>query len=78
MIARYEKPRGEVYMTEHPSPIPHDQIAQRAQELWEAEGRPEGKSDDHWLQAENELRMHIAELAAATAPPAIPVITGIS
>jgi len=65
-------------MTEHPSPIPHDQIALRAQQLWEAEGRPEGKADDHWQQAENELRMHLAELAAATPPPTVPVISGIS
>jgi len=65
-------------MTEHPSPLPHDQIARRAQELWEAEGRPEGKSDDHWLRAESELRKHRAELAAATPPATIPVVTGIS
>ena len=65
-------------MTEHPSPIPHDQIAHRAQEIWEHDGRPEGKADEHWHQAENELRQHIAQLAAATPPPAIPVIAGIS
>jgi hypothetical protein len=65
-------------MSEHPSPISHDQIASRAQELWEAEGRPDGKSDEHWHRAESELRDRIAQLAAATPPAILPVITGIS
>jgi hypothetical protein len=30
-------------------------IKQRAHELWEAEGRPEGRELDFWLQAEREL-----------------------
>jgi len=32
-------------------------IRQRANEIWESEGRPEGRHDDHWLQAEREI-MH--------------------
>jgi len=79
--ASLETPReacSETLMSEHPSPIPHAQIAARAQELWEAEGRPEGKAEDHWHQAESELRRRLAELAAATPPPAIPVVAGIS
>jgi hypothetical protein len=32
------------------------QIAQRAFEIYEREGRPEGKHVEHWLQAEQELR----------------------
>jgi len=31
-------------------------IRERAQELWEAEGRPEGRALDHWLKAEREIR----------------------
>ncbi|MCC6933345.1 MAG: DUF2934 domain-containing protein [Deltaproteobacteria bacterium] len=31
-------------------------IASRAYQIWKAEGCPEGRSDDHWLQAERELR----------------------
>jgi hypothetical protein len=73
-----KNPAEKLMMTEHPSPIPHEQIALRAQELWEADGRPEGKADEHWLQAENELLSHIAQLAAATPPPAVPMIAGIS
>ena len=30
-------------------------IRERAYELWEQEGRPEGRHLDHWLQAEHEL-----------------------
>ena len=31
-------------------------IRERAYELWERAGRPEGKAVEHWLQAEDELR----------------------
>ena len=29
----------------------HDRIAQKAHELWEADGRPHGRDQDHWDQA---------------------------
>lgn len=32
-----------------------DKIRQRAQEIWEAEGKPEGQHERHWQQAEEEL-----------------------
>lgn len=32
-----------------------ERIRTRAYELWEAEGRPEGREIDHWLQAVQEL-----------------------
>jgi len=32
-----------------------EQIRQRAHELWELEGRPEGREMDFWLQAEREI-----------------------
>ena len=39
------------------NPVPsHDEISRRAKELWEQEGRPDGRSEEHWLRAENELR----------------------
>ncbi|MDX7952774.1 DUF2934 domain-containing protein [Lichenihabitans sp. Uapishka_5] len=31
-----------------------DRIAKRAYELWEQEGRPDGRHDDHWSTAERE------------------------
>ena len=32
-----------------------ERIKQRAHEIWESEGRPEGRDADHWSQAEQEL-----------------------
>lgn len=36
--------------------ITHEDISKRAREIWEREGRPEGRDMEHWLQAEAELR----------------------
>lgn len=33
-----------------------ERIRQRAHEIWESEGRPEGRDADHWTRAEAELR----------------------
>lgn len=33
-----------------------DEIGKRAYELWEENGRPEGRQDEFWHQAEQELR----------------------
>lgn len=33
-----------------------ERIRQRAHELWEEEGHPEGREADHWQRAERELR----------------------
>jgi hypothetical protein len=38
------------------STISHTDIAQRAHEIWEQSGRPEGQETEHWLRAERELR----------------------
>ena len=35
----------------------HDQIQQRALELWEQRGRPEGHDAEFWTQAERELKL---------------------
>ena len=32
-----------------------DRIRKRAHQLWQQEGSPEGRPDDHWLQAEREI-----------------------
>jgi len=39
--------------TEHPS---HDNVARLAAELWNAQGRPEGRDLEFWLKAEQQLR----------------------
>jgi hypothetical protein len=31
------------------------QIRERAHQLWESEGRPEGQHEDHWARAKEEL-----------------------
>jgi hypothetical protein len=33
-----------------------DRIAQRAYEIWMQSGRPNGHDQEHWFQAERELR----------------------
>jgi hypothetical protein len=40
-----------------PKPLQTEQVRQRAHELWEQEGRPEGRHDDHWARACRELQM---------------------
>jgi len=32
-----------------------DEIAEKAYELWEKEGKPNGKDLEHWFQAETQL-----------------------
>jgi hypothetical protein len=32
-----------------------ERIRQRAQEIWELEGRPDGRAAEHWLRAEAEI-----------------------
>lgn len=36
--------------------ITHEEISKRAKEIWEREGRPEGRDKEHWLAAEAELQ----------------------
>lgn len=36
--------------------ISHDSIAERAYHLWERDGRPQGRDQTHWYDAERELR----------------------
>jgi hypothetical protein len=33
-----------------------EQIRARAYQIWESEGRPHGRAEIHWLQAESEVR----------------------
>ena len=35
----------------------HEQIRIRAHQLWEIAGRPEGREDEFWHEAERELRL---------------------
>ncbi len=48
-------------MNENPSTLSnttqlsHDEISRKAKELWENYGRPEGRDDEIWLEAERSL-----------------------
>jgi hypothetical protein len=44
-----------------------DEIAQRAYQIFEREGRMDGRDMDHWLQAERELRMEREQRTHLTA-----------
>jgi len=59
--------RGEAAVAERPEERPpvsevstltlaHDQIANRAREIWERRGRPHGQDNQIWHDAEDELR----------------------
>ncbi|MGH8019128.1 MAG: DUF2934 domain-containing protein [Opitutaceae bacterium] len=53
-------------------PIDSDEIGRRAYEIWESEGRPEGKEKQHWFQAAEELAKARAtddRRTEAVAPP---------
>jgi Protein of unknown function (DUF2934) len=49
-----------------------DEIAKRAYEIWQAEGCPQGRDVDHWLQAEAELTAAVPEAVPEAAPAASP------
>jgi hypothetical protein len=38
-----------------------EEIRARSRELWEQNGRPAGRDEEFWLQAESELREHGSE-----------------
>lgn len=57
----------------------NEQVAMRARQFWEEEGRPEGKAEEHWLRAEAELHQEEIVIAAqATGVAAAPAAVGIS
>ncbi len=35
--------------------VPHEKVAERAYDIWQASGRPNGCDWDNWFQAEREL-----------------------
>ncbi len=47
-----------------------ESIRRRAFQIWEDQGRPEGRDMDHWLQAESELAPPAAARRKAAAKPA--------
>ena len=43
-------------------------IRQRAYEIWNADGRADGKADEHWLAAEREVLSARSPASKASAP----------
>jgi hypothetical protein len=48
----------------------HENISRRAQELWEQYGRPSGRDEDIWLEAERQLRAPTSPSPSAATTPA--------
>jgi len=44
------------------------EIGLRAYQIWEAEGKPDGKDFEHWLRAKAELAGAVEKPAAKSAP----------
>ena len=50
--------KTEVPPSEQNPPAPtHDQIAQRAYEIWISKGRPYGQDEQNWIEAEAQLTL---------------------
>lgn len=50
--------------------IPEDKIRERAHHIWEREGRPDGRSEDHWQMARSELAIEMSPGIATEPNPA--------
>jgi len=61
---------NETTSTAHSAPT-HEEISRRAQELWESYGRPVGRDEEIWLEAERNLRASASVLKSAPAAPRI-------
>lgn len=49
----------------------HEEIAARAFEIWEREGRPENRADEHWHRAERELCGDVPTAAVSSTAGAV-------
>lgn len=47
-----------------------DRVEQRAYEIWEEEGRPDGRAEAHWSRAEAEVG---GKMSSEEGPAALPV-----
>jgi len=45
-----------------------EKIRKRAYELWQQEGQPDGRPDDHWYQAEREIDQGVGEIEGDDIP----------
>ena len=49
----------------------HEEISERAHQLWERAGKPAGQDHDFWLQAERELK-EMKDVAKQEPPSVLP------
>lgn len=49
--------------------ISDEKIRERARHIWEREGRPDGRADEHWQMARTELAMEDDEAEKAASEP---------
>jgi hypothetical protein len=54
----------------------HEQIRQRAHTIWEQEGRPHGREQEHWERAERELGLGTESLTTAAVKKKAPSLRG--
>jgi hypothetical protein len=52
---RAEDGQEDIMPTQQQPPPSQEEIRVRSYLIWEREGRPEGKSEEHWLRAKAEL-----------------------
>ena len=50
------------------TPDLEEMIRQRAHEIWEQEGRPHGRHEDHWQKAAGEITQELEHIKAAHTP----------
>lgn len=55
---------------ERPPVLTEDMIRERAHHIWEREGRPEGRAEEHWQMARSELAIQTAPHLATKPNPA--------
>jgi hypothetical protein len=46
-----------------------DQIRVRAYEFWELAGKPDGRDDEFWREAEREIRREMVDISAIAQRP---------
>jgi len=56
------------HMSDSISEPSEEQIADLARKYWEEEGQPEGKAEEHWKRAQNQLRNEASKPRASDKP----------